>query len=91
MTDHAGVGPGRHVQVLHIPDCPLVDRLLTLIDDVAAEAGTRVVVRTVVGEYPSPTLVINGVDVATGRPVATNACCRLDLPTRQQILRVLSA
>ncbi|HET8615824.1 MAG TPA: hypothetical protein VFL94_09890 [Actinomycetales bacterium] len=39
----------------------------------------------VVGDYPSPTLVLDGVDVLTGQPVHGGPCCRLDLPSSEQI------
>ncbi|RZS43509.1 hypothetical protein EV193_102489 [Herbihabitans rhizosphaerae] len=43
------------------------------------------------GAYPSPTVVIDGRDVVTGAPPATDACCRLDLPTHEQIHTALTA
>jgi hypothetical protein len=79
----------RHVQVLEVEDCPLVDRLIALIDDCRAEAGRAVEVERLVGEYPSPTLVADGIDVATGQPVADRAYCRMDLPTREQVVAAL--
>lgn len=81
----------RQVQVLQVPDCPLVDELLTLIQNAEAETGVQVDVHVLVGDHPSPTLVIDGVDVATGSPIATTACCRLDLPTHEQIAAALTA
>jgi hypothetical protein len=38
-----------------------------------------------VGVYPSPTLVMDGLDVATGRPVEGEPRCRMDLPSQEQI------
>ncbi len=52
-------------------------------------AGMQPVVETVSGSYPSPTLLINGIDVATGRPPTDQVCCRLDVPTREQIVTAL--
>ena len=75
----------RQVLVLQVPECPLVDRMLALLDDVRAETSIELDVEVRVGQYPSPTLAIDGLDVASGLPVATTACCRLDLPTREQI------
>ena len=40
------------------------------------------------GPYPSPTLLIDGIDV-TGRDPGTEPCCRLDLPTEEDILMAL--
>ncbi|MFC5731267.1 MULTISPECIES: alkylmercury lyase [Nocardioides] len=73
------------VQILHVPDCPLVDRLIDAVERCLAEAGVGEPVEVVVGDYPSPTLVIGGVDVATGRPVEGEPRCRMDLPSQEQI------
>lgn len=79
----------RHVQVLEVEGCPLVDRLIALIDDCRPEVGTAFEVERLVGEYPSPTLVADGLDVATGAPVPDKSYCRMDLPTREQVLAAL--
>ena len=51
-------------------------------------AGARVAVRVqeVEGDFPSPTLLVGGVDVVTGTAPAAEPCCRLDLPTGAAIL-----
>lgn len=81
----------RQVQVLQVPGCPLVDRLLTLVEESQARSDVDLDVQVLVGQYPSPTLVVDGLDVATGLPVTTAVCCRPDLPTREQILNALKA
>lgn len=43
-----------------------------------------------VGPYPSPALLIDGLDVTTGEPIVGAARCQLDLPTREQILTALA-
>jgi hypothetical protein len=55
-----------------------------------AEIGTNKPVEVLVGEYPSPTLLIDGIDVASGTPLRGGAFCRLDLPNRTQILDALT-
>ncbi len=47
--------------------------------------GVDVPVRERQGPCPSPALVVNGIDVATGAPPVDSVCCRLDLPTHDQI------
>jgi hypothetical protein len=42
------------------------------------------------GEYPSPTLVVDGLDVTAGAPVSGEPRCRFDLPTPAQIRKALS-
>ena len=78
------------VQILHVPDCPLVERLRLLLEECMAEIGTNERVDVLVGDYPSPTLLIDGIDVASGEPIRDGASCRLDLPTRTQILGALT-
>jgi hypothetical protein len=78
------------VQILHVPDCPLVERLRLLLEECMAEIGTNERVNVLVGDYPSPTLLIDGIDVASGMPLRDGASCRLDLPTRTQILDALT-
>ncbi len=40
------------------------------------------------GACPSPTIVVNGVDVM-GTPTFMAAACRLDVPTKQRLLAAL--
>jgi hypothetical protein len=77
------------VLILHVPDCPLVDRLLSDVTACMTEAALTEPIRLRVGDYPSPTLVIDGIDVATGEPVAGQPRCRMDLPSRAQIRAAL--
>ncbi len=76
-------------RILQVPDCPLVDELQALVRECLAAVGDPGAIETVTGAYPSPTLIIDGIDVATGLPVDDRVCCRLDLPSRAQILAAL--
>lgn len=73
------------VELWHVPDCPLIDRVRTTLRECLQHTGIDVAVRERQGAYPSPTLVINGIDVVTGTTPTDTACCRLDLPTHDQI------
>lgn len=73
------------IQILQVADCPLVDRLIDDVEQCLAEAGDDAAVEVLVGDYPSPTLLVDGVDVATGQPLTGEPRCRLDLPSRTQI------
>ena len=42
-----------------------------------------------VGEYPSPTVLVDGIDVVTTERLQPGARCRLDLPAYEQLLAVL--
>ena len=77
------------VQLWHVPDCPLVDRVRDQLRRCLDRTGITTTVHERSGGYPSPTLLINGVDVATGIAPGRDACCRLDLPTDAQILTAL--
>jgi len=81
--------PPIRVQLLFVPDCPLIDRLRTTFQDCLARSGARVLIEELEGPYPSPTLLIDGADV-TGRELELQPSCRLDLPTEEQILAALA-
>ena len=74
--------------MLYAPDCPLAGRVRDTVAAVLARTGSTAKVEERVGPYPSPTLLIDGVDVAGETP--TVACCRLDLPTAEQLTRALA-
>lgn len=75
----------RQVLVLQMPECPSVDPMLALLEDARVEVGIELDVQVREGQQSSPTLVIDGLDVASGLPVAMTACCSFDLPTQEQI------
>lgn len=86
----AGGGrPAVRIEILRLPDCPLVDRVRATLARALARAGVRAEIGEVVGPYPSPTLLVDGRDV-TGRPPGVGSACRLDLPTEEQILAALT-
>ncbi len=77
------------IEMLFVLDCPLVGDLRRLLDRCLSRNGLSAAVEEIEGPYPSPTLLINGVDAA-GRPTALGPSCRLDLPTEQQIRAALA-
>lgn len=77
------------VQLLQVPDCPLVEGVRALVEESARGLGLEVDVADIVGDYPSPTVVIDGRDVTTGRTPSGDASCRLDLPTADQVATAL--
>ena len=80
------------IQIAHVPDCPLVDKLLWLVEECLAEWGARWPIELIVTECASPTLLIDGVDGITGRPVELGTpSCRVVLPLRAQILSALQS
>lgn len=81
-------GPVR-VQLLCVPDCPLAEQVRATLQECLRQTAIPVLVEELEGPYPSPTLLVHGVDVVTGTVPSREACCRLDLPTRTQILDAL--
>jgi hypothetical protein len=55
-----------------------------------AELGIRARVDERIGDFPSPSVVVDGRDVI-GRTALTGAACRLDVPTRERVLAALRA
>jgi len=89
VTTDATSGP--RVQILHVAGCPLVDRLRETTRRASAQLARAIRIEEEVGDFPSPTLLVDGVDVVTGRPVAANASCRFDVPTEEQVVAALRA
>ncbi|MGH9920462.1 MAG: alkylmercury lyase [Nitrososphaerales archaeon] len=79
-----------NVQIFHVPNCPLVGDVRSLLGRCVSRTGLIAAVEEIEGPYPSPTLVIGGADV-TGRPLGPGASCRLDLPNEDEILAALGA
>ena len=72
------------------PDCPNATTARTTLDECLHRIGLSVRVRERVGDYPSPTILINGVDVMTGKLGAPPMqACRLDVPTAARVLAAL--
>jgi hypothetical protein len=87
-TTATPAGPALTVQILHVPDCPNVERLRIRVRRSLARLGLSATIEELEGPYPSPSLLINGLDVI--RPAGNSeASCRLDLPTEEQILEAL--
>jgi len=78
------------IEIFRSPGCPNAAAAKSVVVDCLAAAGIDVPVIERVGCYPSPTVLIDGVDVM--RPdgkLSEGAACRLDLPTEQRILNYL--
>lgn len=85
------VGRVASVRLLYVPDCPLADQVRRTLAECLPSARRPVRVEECEGDYPSPTLLIDGVDVVTGAPPRKEICCRLDLPTSDGIMTALNA
>lgn len=86
--DHTG--PVVEIQLLHVPDCPLVEEVRGTLRRSLSKMNVGARIEEVQGPYPSPTLLIDGTDV-TGRTPPPGPSCRLDVPTEDQVLAALTA
>lgn len=78
------------VELWSTPDCPNVEAVRNSLDRALAELRLDLGVAELVGDYPSPSVIVDGIDVVTGAaPTTTIGSCRLDLPTYDQLLKAL--
>ena len=79
-----------YIELLTSPGCPNAAGVRAMITACLATLGIDAPIIDQVGRYPSPTVLVGGVDVM--RPesgVQIGDACRLDLPTPQRILDAL--
>jgi hypothetical protein len=78
------------VELLLSPDCPNAAGARQVVTECLDEFGLGVPVVERVGDYASPTVLVDGVDVMTGAVGSPPAqACRLDVPTRSRVLAAL--
>ena len=81
------------VELLLSPDCPNAAAARAVLVTCLTRLGLPTAMRERVGAYPSPTILIDGIDVMTGRlpaPLPRHAC-RLDVPTESRVSAALRA
>jgi hypothetical protein len=78
------------IEILSVPDFPNLARACELVRTCLDHLGAQAEVIERVGDFPSPTVLVNGIDVM-GAPPRTGASCRLDIPTEARILAALRA
>ncbi|MGC5019339.1 alkylmercury lyase family protein [Micromonospora sp. DT47] len=76
------------VELRSVPDCPNLAPVREALYTSLAALGLPAEVTEVVGDYPSPSVLVNGVDVMGG-VVGDGAACRLDLPTAEHLRAAL--
>ena len=83
--------PGElRISILHVPDCPLISRVRETVEVALKNLGAAAAIEEIEGEYPSPTLLIEGVEIA-GYPLGSDPACRINLPTIEEIATAVSA
>jgi hypothetical protein len=76
------------VELRYAPGCPHVARSRRLLRTCLAADGRDDLILEREGDFPSPSVLIDGVDVM-GAVEANGPSCRLDLPTQARILAAL--
>lgn len=80
------------IELLTSPGCPNADAARKVVIDCLAALGIDVPIVERVGQYPSPTVLVDGVDAVRPEIGAPSGdACRLDLPTPQRVLDALRA
>jgi hypothetical protein len=80
------------VELLQHPGCRSAPVARQLVQECLTALAIHTPIHVRVGDYPSPTVLVNGTDIM-GRPpeLTTNRACRLDVPTRDHVLAALTA
>jgi len=79
-----------NVELLLTADCPHATAAHAVLADCLDQLGLDIAVRERVGDYPSPTILVDGVDVMTGTAGTPRMqACRLDVPTAPRVLAAL--
>jgi hypothetical protein len=79
------------VELLHHHGCRHAHAAHQMIEECLRTLAIATPILVRVGDHPSPTILINGIDVM--RPthaVAPGSACRLDVPTRDRLLDILT-
>jgi hypothetical protein len=84
------MGVAMKIELLLAADCPHAATARAVLAECLDRLGFDIPVRERVGDYPSPTVLVDGVDVMTGTPGTQHLqACRLDLPTASRVLAAL--
>jgi hypothetical protein len=80
------------VELLHHEGCPLAPAARRVVDECIQQLDIDADVTDRVARYPSPTVLVNGVDVMGDPAITTEVdACRLDVPTRDRVTAALRA
>jgi hypothetical protein len=79
-----------NVELLLAPDCPNASAARAVLARCLRRLGLDIRVGERVGEFASPTILVDDVDIMTGVAGAPpTQACRLDLPTEARLLAAL--
>jgi hypothetical protein len=77
-----------NIELLHVPGCPNVSAAREVLEHCLQQLGLDVPVAEREGNFASPSILINGIDVM-GKDDVSGPVCRLDLPMRERIIAAL--
>lgn len=80
--------PPMRIEFPHVPQCANEKAARRLLESCLTELHITTHIEDREGEFPSPTILVDGVDVM-GAPPAAGAMCRLDVPMRERLLAAL--
>lgn len=78
------------IELLYAPGCPHWRETREMLRRLVRRLDLSVEIQEHAGDYPSPTVLVDGTDVM-GEPTTQGPACRLDLPTEQRLLAALSS
>jgi hypothetical protein len=85
----SGMDAAAKIELLHIAGCPHVEQARRLLQSCLDDLGLRNVgFEDREGDFPSPSIIVDGADVMGG-PADGTASCRLDVPTRERVIAAL--
>jgi hypothetical protein len=79
-----------HVSIFYVPDCPLIGRVREAVEVALERVGATAIIDEIEGEYPSPTLLIDDIEV-DGYPLGSEPACRVKLPTHEEVATAILA
>jgi hypothetical protein len=82
--------PGIGIEVRYFRGCPNIGDALAVVRRCVAALGLDVEIVELEGDYPSPTVRVNGSDVV-GDPGTLGRACRCELPTAEAVMDALRA
>lgn len=85
-------GPDSVMLIEHLvsPGCPHAAASRSLLNACLVASGITEPVVERVGALPSPSVLVNGIDVMRPDTPPTGECCRLDVPTRTALMAAIA-
>jgi hypothetical protein len=80
------------VELFHHAGCRSADTTYRLVQECLTDLAIPARILVHVGDYPSPTVLVNAVDVmCPDTPLTPGSECRLDVPTHARVRAALAA